>query len=782
MKGFFFDKMLAPTKGGGNPWPSYWTQRSLFFLDGTILDVAGTKYFVDKSANGRNFLITNYDFATAWVSGFPYKSAATISAPAADAALIAADINNFLYAADGTPNEINVNQLFQNIDYLNTIFCKHTAQTVDGNGVEVTEANVSAVFMTAAALSAEDLVKAYTDFGVTAEAANAAWVLATGNDTTGNGTKATPYLTLDKADGVVNTATIPIYVGTKNDYAGDVSLVYLYDPAAHTIKGIGRAVVRTAAAAYTHRLRYDTKASLAGLTYIPSGNLTAQAVYQQTCPSIELDKLFINSTAAGAVGPQFKSIKNSVILGTYSDFPISLNAPATGNIEISSCFINATSPGVCNPPNWTGIISFLNNKIRGTYTGGSGFVFRGLNTAAQFLIKGNDIDVAASVIFSNSVDIVASEISYNTFYLRSTLASRAIANSTSYNTLTVNRNRFIDVANYGAGEVYLIVFTNAKGVISNNLIKLDNTQKTAGGAEIQFLRTNTTVIDTVVVSGNRLLSNRTIGYHICIGGESTTANDDTITLPVIEKNYIRSSSYYDETYVGKTVHSSFIGHQLNGHIRWNNFSEGGYGAIIKHTGDTQVSGGVYGNLLINQLVYGALAKGVDGVVIANNTVIYSACTPAGGAIGLIANTAGTDSDNCVVKNNILVYTGEGNFTAVLIEGGAANVVDYNIYYCTGTLRFSVGGAFKTFAEWQALGYDEHSVVLTEAQFNALFANFAGGDYSLPVGSAAIGAGETLDAAYDDGLDASTDWGGDTEVPTVVTKQQGAAWDCGAYVS
>ena len=24
MKGFFFDKMLAPTKGGGNPWPSYW--------------------------------------------------------------------------------------------------------------------------------------------------------------------------------------------------------------------------------------------------------------------------------------------------------------------------------------------------------------------------------------------------------------------------------------------------------------------------------------------------------------------------------------------------------------------------------------------------------------------------------------------------------------------------------------------------------------------------------------------------------------------------------------
>jgi len=115
---------------------------------------------------------------------------------------------------------------------------------------------------------------------------------------------------------------------------------------------------------------------------------------------------------------------------------------------------------------------------------------------------------------------------------------------------------------------------------------------------------------------------------------------------------------------------------------------------------------------------------------------------------------------------------------------AANgcTADYNIYYTTVAKPFLIGATEYTFAEWQALGHDAHSVMLTEAQYNALFADAANDDFSLPAGSVAIGAGEILAAAYDDGLAALTDWGSDSEVPTVVTKQRGAAWDCGAYVS
>ncbi|NLG02263.1 MAG: hypothetical protein GX567_00275 [Clostridia bacterium] len=44
MKGFFFDKMLAPTKGGGNPWPSYWA----------------TQYKARVEADGGEVILSNY--------------------------------------------------------------------------------------------------------------------------------------------------------------------------------------------------------------------------------------------------------------------------------------------------------------------------------------------------------------------------------------------------------------------------------------------------------------------------------------------------------------------------------------------------------------------------------------------------------------------------------------------------------------------------------------------------------------------------------------------------
>jgi len=44
-----------------------------------------------------------------------------------------------------------------------------------------------------------------------------------------------------------------------------------------------------------------------------------------------------------------------------------------------------------------------------------------------------------------------------------------------------------------------------------------------------------------------------------------------------------------------------------------------------------------------------------------------------------------------------------------------------------------------------------------------------------------GNGVDLGVDYDDGLDAMTNWGNKNTVPNVITKQQGANWDIGAYV-
>jgi hypothetical protein len=112
-------------------------------------------------------------------------------------------------------------------------------------------------------------------------------------------------------------------------------------------------------------------------------------------------------------------------------------------------------------------------------------------------------------------------------------------------------------------------------------------------------------------------------------------------------------------------------------------------------------------------------------------------------------------------------------------------IDYNIYYknnVNGSDHFAkVDGAWLTFAQWQALGFDAHSIYLTAGQYAGLFTDPSNGDFTLKIGSVAIGAGVDLGASYDDGLDASTDWGDSSTVPVIVTKQQGASWDIGAYV-
>ena len=135
-----------------NP-PAY--SLATLWLDGTIVDVEGSKYFVDKRA-GNNVLITGYDFPAGWTKGFPYKSAATID----------------IFGQTAVP----VISLFQNIDYLNQYFTKHAAQVVDGNGVETYEPRVLELVAYSAPLTGDNLTAANTYFGVPAEDATAEWI------------------------------------------------------------------------------------------------------------------------------------------------------------------------------------------------------------------------------------------------------------------------------------------------------------------------------------------------------------------------------------------------------------------------------------------------------------------------------------------------------------------------------------------------------------------------------------------------------------------------------
>ena len=186
---------------------------ALFWLDGSIITVGEDKYFRDRLWT-RNFLITGYDFESTWTKGMPYKTAATISAPAADAALIAADINNYLYASDGTPNQIPVVSLFQDIDYEHKLFCRHRNQVVNGFGVETYEPRVIDIVLYNTVKSGADLTTCQEYFVVPVEdTTTSAWLSPSGNDSTGTGTKTAPYRSLAKIKDTTK-ATVYLKSGT----------------------------------------------------------------------------------------------------------------------------------------------------------------------------------------------------------------------------------------------------------------------------------------------------------------------------------------------------------------------------------------------------------------------------------------------------------------------------------------------------------------------------------------------------------------------------------------
>jgi hypothetical protein len=699
--------------------------------------------------------------------GIPLKTAATlkwIGTPTIDTAF-------WKY-------NIYPNTVFNCIDYNYQTFFKIDTQTIGSDSFEITPPRITEIALYSTALAGVDSTTAMTYFNVPAPEAGAKWVMQTGNDATGNGSFSAPWKSIDKADGVVND-TSTIYVKSNNNYKGDASLVYLYNDKANIVNAVGRAVVRTAAASYTHRMRYDTKPFLYRLIYIPSETLTGIAVYEQTLPSIQIDRIYVNATGTGAVGPLFAKLSNSVLLGTYSAKTINFATVLTGNSIIENCYIKSTAPGLLTEPTITGHLQLRYNKIRGTY---SSYIFWNtlLSGLCQISIIGNDINVATQQIYKQSIESAKVRFSYNTVYLNTEVTSTPISFSNTFLTRhDVIGNKFIDLNGFGESDRYIVSAVDACININNNLFHIDYSVKTTG-AEIFTSKVKVNLVDTLKISGNKILSRRVSGYHIAIGNEATTAYDNTISNPIIEKNYVRSSSYYDTIYIGRTTHQAFISFQKDGIIRYNNLNDGGYGPAIKGSNTIYDNGGIFYNIVKNMTYYCTVSKGVDKLYINNNTIVCDTTPTAG--VGLIANTGGDDVDSCVVKNNIIICYDTGTFNAILIEAGLGNKIDYNIYYSPNAdLRFKINGQSKTFAEWQALGYDTHSVVLTEAQYNGLFTDPENGDYSLKAGSVAIGAGTDLGTNYKDGLSSLTNWGADDEVPSVVTKQQGAAWDIGAYI-
>lgn len=702
-------------------WTAPFKADALVWLDGTILDVTGTKYFVDK-ISGKNFLITGYDFDTTWYGGFPYKSAATISAPAGDVTLIAEDINNYLYDSGGNPNQIPVISLFQDIDYEHKFFCRHLAQGVDGDGVEFYEPRVIDVVLYNTVKSGADLTTCNTSFGVPAIDANAKWIdPINGVDATGNGTQALPYkthakvLSLTLTEGTLvycQSGTFAPFAWNKNYQLKGIGLTKIlnvsgsrgidYDPAgtlAQTIEGyiIDMADYSTAVCFngnITHaltlkRIRFQNHVGVAHQSsHATLPLLTAQyCTYTKNVQNINNNVTFLMDTCY---------IKNAPV------FMWSGATNANAHVTIKNSNINAISTNLINLYKAQNV-TFIGNK---------------------YVNSGEIAELSNANANSGTISVT-----YNNFV--SSINKSVLDITHAGYTLVVNNNRL----SYTVAALTNFNLEGAVNEAQNNILINYN------GA-LALKSTNQAHNSTVKFNNNKILSKTiTSSYCIMVGAEASSANNNKITYAELLNNYL-------STEVAGTQHGFLCGFVGNYKIKYNK-SIGSYiGGVVKGGANAD---NIISHNLLKDCTIGFWWKDAVYSNFINNTISGS-----GDNFRMTENLdTNIGCSNMVVKNNFL----QANDIVITDSTGTFN---YNIY------KVGIPIASGTFAQWQALGNEangrEENITLVDM-----------------IPTIPISEGEDLGSTYDDGLDSSTSWGSDTKIPIVVKKQQGASWDIGAYV-
>lgn len=227
--------------------------------------------------------------------------------------------------------------------------------------------------------------------------------------------------------------------------------------------------------------------------------------------------------------------------------------------------------------------------------------------------------------------------------------------------------------------------------------------------------------DYPTIRRNNLHHNYAAGLHMN-GDRNFTPGDGIISFAVVEKNIV-----------------------------WENGVGGGSGINCDGVSDSIIRN----NLLYNNHASGISLYAIDGAEgssrnrVYNNTIVM----PSDGrwCVNIPASTEGQpNATGNQIRNNILytshTFRGSVSVWSNSVPGFSS---DYNVV----VNRFSIdgGGSNMTLAAWQALGYDQHSIVSTAEQ---VFSNPAGDDYSLGIGSPAIDAGMSLSTDVPDDLTGS----------------------------
>ncbi|MHC1732997.1 MAG: T9SS type A sorting domain-containing protein [Bacteroidales bacterium] len=220
-------------------------------------------------------------------------------------------------------------------------------------------------------------------------------------------------------------------------------------------------------------------------------------------------------------------------------------------------------------------------------------------------------------------------------------------------------------------------------------------------------------VTALTFRNNSLTSVNSAGYILQAGDERPGLNNNHLDGAVITGNWFSWEGTDSESW----THALFTGYNLGVIIKYNYLLNTPNGIQRKSDGMTDESGVVAYNIIKNPKV-GIVVKGMNGVRIYNNT-LYTDKTTSQTGRGLIDVHTNLDaglnapSTGTKIFNNVFYTKFDTYCINVMDQASLAGFQsDYNVFYSeTGNLKFNAGGSVKTFAEWQALGYDVHSVVI-----------------------------------------------------------------------
>lgn len=270
---------------------------------------------------------------------------------------------------------------------------------------------------------------------------------------------------------------------------------------------------------------------------------------------------------------------------------------------------------------------------------------------------------------------------------------------------------------------------------------------------------------------NSIISVNTAGYMLQAGDESIASTNNHLDGEVITGNMF----VWNGTDMTSITHGVFTGHNRNAVIKYNYLNKVPMAIIRKSANSMTNTGGAVAYNIVVSPATGVVIKGMSNVNIYNNT-FYQARTTAQTSRGLIDIYSNTDvtpvsiAIGTKIKNNIFYSKYQTANIRILDKDCLMGFeCDYNLYWCeSGAPKFEVNGSSLTFAQWQALGYDIHSVVI-----NPNFNNFT--DF-IPI--ARLNYGTNLTSTWQTGLSASAVW---TLNVSPSTANQDANWQVGARV-